>query len=120
MNLTFWILPVLLLGIWAQSWWRGSRRFRLWFALLAPFACVVGTILGLLGSVTDSDDTCALPCDGGLVEHWAAGVDSSSGSAAWLGTGSLLALFVAVPLTIVTLIVEYVLLVRRDSADNRR
>lgn len=113
MHLTYWILPALLVVVWAQPWWRNSRRFRLWFALLAPFACVVGIIVGLLGSTADGDGGCAKPCKGGLVQHWAGSVDSSSAFAA----SSALALFVAVALTIVTLIVEYVLLVRRDSAD---
>jgi hypothetical protein len=55
-----------------------------------------------------------------VARHWAAGVDSSSGPAAWLGAGSLLALFLAVALTIVTLIVEYVLLVLRDRREAQR
>jgi hypothetical protein len=48
-TLTEWILPVLLLTIRVPSWWRGTRRFRLWFALLAPVACVAGVVLALIG-----------------------------------------------------------------------
>ena len=41
----------------------------------------------------------------------------SSGGVAWLIESSLLALAVAVALTVVTLIVEYILLVRRDPRE---
>jgi hypothetical protein len=118
-DLADWILPVLLLAIWVPSWWRGTRRFRLRFALLAPVACVVGIILGLIGANAQSDGSCSSSCDGSAVQRWADSVDSPSGVSAWLGKSSLLAFGVAVALTLITLIVEYILLVRRDSREAR-
>jgi len=35
-NLSDWIPPVVLVAIWVGLRLRGTRRFRLWFALLAP------------------------------------------------------------------------------------
>jgi hypothetical protein len=112
--MTDWILPILLLAIWVPSWWRGTRRFRLWFALLAPVACGFGFILGVIGAITQADGPCSA-CAGGVVLNWADSVDSPTGVSAWLETSSLPALGVALALTVLTLIVEYVLLVQRDS-----
>jgi hypothetical protein len=53
------------------------------------------------------------------VQRWADSVDSPAGASAWLGRSSLLALGVALALTVVTLIVEYILLVLRDSREAR-
>ena len=117
MSLTDWILPILLLVIWVPSWWRCTRRFRLWFSLLAPFACVVGIILGLIGANAQADDPCSSSCAGSAVQRWAPSFDSPPGGVAWLIESSLLALAVAVALTVVTLIVEYILLVRRDPRE---
>jgi hypothetical protein len=118
LKLSDWILPVLVLAIWVPSWWLGTRRFRLWFALLAPWACVLGISLGLvleLSGVDSQVDTCTSSCAGGAVQRWAATIDSPPPSIVWLQTSSLLALAVAAVLTVLTLIVEYVLLVLRDS-----
>ncbi|MEV8506746.1 hypothetical protein AB0368_18300 [Actinoplanes sp. NPDC051475] len=115
-----WILPGLVLAIWMLSWWAGTRRFRLWFALLAPFACTLGLILGLIGAGSQADGSCSSSCAGGAVQRWAADFDSPSASVVWLQASSRLALFVAVVLTVLTLVVEYILLVLRDRRRNDR
>lgn len=112
------ILPLLLLAVWVASWW-GTRRLRLWFALLAPMACVAGVVLAAIGSVSQASGSCSPSCDGSAVQRWAAGVDSPSAPVAWLGGNSVVALGVAVVLTVITLIAEYVLLVLRDSRQPR-
>lgn len=112
----YWVLPALVLVIWVAAWWR-SRRFRLWFALLAPVAAVGGIVLGLALTVSEGREA-ASSCVGrscGNVSGFAAGMDGATGIDAVVGAGSVLALLVAVPLTVVTLIVEYVLLVRRQN-----
>jgi hypothetical protein len=118
-TLADWILPVMLLVVWVASWWRGTRRFRLWFALLAPAGCVAGIILALIGSGSQADGSCSSSCDGSAVQRWADSYDSPSGATAWLGKSSVLALGVALALTVITLIVEYILLVLRDSREAR-
>jgi hypothetical protein len=118
-KLTDWTLPVLVMAIWVPSWWCGTRRFRLWFALLAPFACALGIILGLIGAGSQADGSCHSSCAGSAVQRWAESFDSPSPAIAWLQTSSLRALLVAVTLTILTLVVEYILLVLRDSREAR-
>lgn len=120
MRLIDWILPVLLVAVWASSWRLGTRRFRLWFAVLAPWVCVAGVILALAGSNAQADGSCpggAYSCDGGAVQRWAASFDSPPASVVWFETSSLLALGVAVALLFLTLIVEYILLVLRQRAE---
>jgi hypothetical protein len=116
-NLTDWILPVLLLAIWVPSWWRGTRRFRLWFALLAPAGCVAGIVVALIGAGAQASGSCSTTCDGSAVQRWADSYDSPSALTAWLGNSSVLALGVAVVLTLSTLTVEYILLVLRDKRE---
>jgi hypothetical protein len=96
------------------SWWRGSRRFRLWLALLAPAGAVAGLIAGVIATLSEPSEP------GAGVSQWASDVDGSTGFGDWLFSSSLLALFVAVPLTVVTLVVEYILLVRRTSGARLR
>ncbi|MEV4705085.1 hypothetical protein [Actinoplanes sp. NPDC049316] len=113
-----WLLPILLPAVWVLSWVWGTRRFRLWFALLAPFVCASGFVLGVVAAGSQADSSCSSPaCDGGAVQRWAASFDSPPPAVVWLQTSSLAALFVAVVLTVLTLIVEYVLLVLRDSRE---
>ncbi|MFI7596426.1 hypothetical protein [Actinoplanes sp. NPDC049681] len=119
LTLTDWILPTVVLAVWGLSWWLGTRRFRLWFAVLAPFASVVGVVLGVLGAGSQADGECSSSCAGGAVQRWAASFDSPSPGVVWLQTSAILALFVAVVLTVLTLIIEYVLLVLRDSGEER-
>lgn len=101
-----WILPALLVVVWALSW-RGSRRFRLWFALLAPAGAVAGLVLGVVTALSGPSEP------GGGVAQWAADTDGGSRSADWVFASSLAALVVAVLLTVLTLVAEYLLLVRR-------
>jgi hypothetical protein len=110
-----WTLPAALVAIWLVGWWRGSRRFRLWFALLAPAAAVAGLVLGVLAALEEADTP-----RGADVAQWAASVDGSSGFGTWLSGNSWHAVVVAVPLTVLTLIIEYVLLVLRDSGRDRQ
>ena len=114
-----WLPSILILAIWVFSWWRGTRRFRLWFALLAPMACMLGVVVGLIGAGTQADDACSSSCAGSAVQRWAESFDAPSPSIVWLQTSALLALFVAVALTVLTLVVEYILLVLRDSREAR-
>jgi hypothetical protein len=118
-KLTDWLLSILLVAIWVVSWWRGTRRFRLWFALLAPFVCMLGIVVGLIGAGSQADGSCRSSCAGSAVQRWAESFDSPSTSIAWLETSALRGLFVAVALTVLTLIVEYILLVLRDSREER-
>jgi hypothetical protein len=118
-KLTDWLLSILIVAMWVFSWWRGTRRFRLWFALLAPLVCVLGIVVGLIGAGSQADGSCSSSCAGSAVQRWAENVDSPSTSIIWLETSALLALFVAVALTVLTLIVEYILLVLRDSREAR-
>jgi hypothetical protein len=113
-----WLLSILLVAVWMFSWWRGTRRFRLWFALLAPLVCVLGIVAGLIGAGSQAGASCSPSCAGSAVQRWAESFDSPSTSVAWLETSALLALFVAVALTVLTLVVEYVL-VLRDSGEER-
>jgi hypothetical protein len=101
------VLPVLLLAVWVTSWWLGTRRFRLWFALLAPWVCVAGIILAAFGSLSQADASCSMSCDGSAVQRWAAEVDSPSATVVWLGRNSVAGLGLALALTGITLIVEY-------------
>jgi hypothetical protein len=94
----------LLVVVWAGSWW-GTRRFRIWFVLLAPLGAVVAIVLAFLAVPAGS-------CEHGCVEGWANNVDSSEGIAA-----SLAALYASVVLAPITLIVELVLLVRRNPTE---
>ncbi len=110
-----WGLPVLFLAVWLALWWR-SRPVRLWFALLAPVAAVLGVCAGFL----HHDE--AGPCTRGSchdVPHWAASVDSASGGSL-LSTSALLTLPLAVTLSLITLVVEYIMLVRRQNAEARQ
>lgn len=113
--MTDWLPSILLAAIWLLSWWRGTRRFRLWFALLAPLACVLGIVFGLVEADSQADGSCSSSCAGSAVQRWAESFDSPSRSVAWLEMSALRALFVAVALTGLTLFVEYILLVGRDS-----
>ena len=119
-NPSSWLLSILLVTIWAVAWWRGTRRFRLWFALLAPAFCVLGIVAAVLGALSGSDASCtSSSCPGGAVQRWAASFDAPSAGVLWLEGNALLALGVAVALTVLTLVVEYVLLVLRDSPGER-
>jgi hypothetical protein len=111
---TYWILPALVVAIWVVAWWC-SRRFRLWFAVLAPVAAVGGIVLGLTLIFSDPASCPGTSC--GDVSTWAASVDSPAGIDALLQAGSVLAFLTAVPLTLVTLVIEYVLLVRRQNRE---
>jgi hypothetical protein len=113
-KLTGWLPSVLLVAVWVLSWWRGTRRFRLWFALLAPSFCVLGFLAGLIGAGSQAGGSCSSSCAGGAVQRWTESFDSPSASVAWLETSTLLALPVAIALTVLTLVAEYVLLVLRD------
>ena len=113
-RLTDWFPSMLLVAIWVFSWWRGTRRIRLWFALLAPFLCVLGLVAGLIGAGSQATGACSSSCAGGAVQRWAESFDSPSTGVAWLETSALLALPVAVALTVLTLVVEYIVLVRRE------
>ncbi|BEL05340.1 hypothetical protein Q0Z83_035310 [Actinoplanes sichuanensis] len=118
MNLSDLVLPVLLVVVWVRSWWRGTRRFRLWFALLAPTGCVAGLVLAVIGAFSGAGSSCSgSSCTGSRVQRWAADVDAPSDVLVWWGRNAQLGLAVAVVLTVVTLIVEYILLVRRDSRE---
>jgi hypothetical protein len=75
-TLTDWILSIIVPAIWVPSWWPGTRRFRLWFALLAPFVCALGFILGLIGADSPADGSCSSSCDGSAVQRWAESFDS--------------------------------------------
>lgn len=112
---SFWILAALVLVTWVAAW-RGSRRFRLWFAVLAPIAAIGGIVLGVALTIAQGPG----PCVGrqcGSVAGFAAGLDNPTGIDAMLQANSLLALFVAAPLSTLTLIVEFVLLVRRQNRE---
>ena len=120
-KLSDWPLSVLVVTIWVVAWWRGTRRFRLWFALLAPALCLIGVVAGLLGALSGSDASCTSPsCPGSAVQRWAESMDAPPAGALWLESNALLALGVAVALTVLTLIVEYILLVRREPDGKRR
>ncbi|MFG1604958.1 hypothetical protein [Actinoplanes sp. NPDC049265] len=116
-TLTDWLPSILILATWVLSWWRGTRRFRLWFALLAPTACLVGVVAGLLGAGAQAGVGCSSSCPGGAVQRWAASVDAPSPGVAWLEASALRALLVAVVLAVLTLGVEYILLVLRDARE---
>jgi hypothetical protein len=103
-----WILAVMVVGAWALSWWCGTRRFRLWFALLAPFGAVVGLVAGLVSMVSGCTSACA-----GNTQNRVGNADAVTGSAAGLVINFWVALPVTVALTLTTLVVEYILLVRR-------
>ena len=75
---------------------------------------MVGFILGVIGAFARADGPCSA-CAGGVVLNWANSVASPTGVSAWLENSSLPALGVALALTVLTLIVEYVLLVQRVS-----
>ncbi|GLY07727.1 hypothetical protein [Actinoplanes sp. NBRC 101535] len=114
------IAGVLVLGTWVAAWWR-SRRFRLRFALLAPAAAIAGIVLALVVTV-ETGRAAAGSCAGTDchdVAGFTARLDSPDGFAGLLGANATVALFVAVPLTAVTLIVEYILLVRRQNREDR-
>jgi len=115
-KLIAWLPSVLLVAVWLLSWWLGTRQFRLWFALLAPLACVLGFVVGLIEAGSQADGSCSSSCAGSAVQRWAGSIDSPSASVAWLETSALRALSVAVAVTVLTLVVEYVLLVRRDMS----
>jgi hypothetical protein len=95
------LLAGLLVIVWALSWW-GTRRFRIWFVLLAPLGAVVTIVLAFLSVPAGS-------CERGCVEGWADNVDGSEGVA-----GSLAALYASVVLAPITLIAELVLFLRRN------
>ncbi|GAA4608240.1 hypothetical protein BJY16_006740 [Actinoplanes octamycinicus] len=118
-DLTSAILPALVLAIWVPSWWRRTRGFRLRFALLAPVVCGLGFVMAAFLALTQGGGSCPGSCPGGAVQRWAAGADNPAPLVAWLGASSLLAFLVSVVLTVVTLIVEFVLLVRRDARAGR-
>jgi hypothetical protein len=112
-----WVLPGLLVAVWALLWWQGSRRARLWFAFLAPPGAILVVILAVVQSLQDAD--AAQGCTGGPcdkdVAHFAAGVDTAQGTL--LSTNAFLALAVSLPLFLITMTVEYVLLVRRQNRE---
>jgi hypothetical protein len=114
---TYWIPPTLAVVTWVAAWWC-SRRFRLWFAVLAPVAAIGGILLGLALTLAEGPDA-ASTCMGSSCDTDAALSCMGSGcdTADLIGIGSILALLVVVPLTVVTLIVEYVLLVRRQNRE---
>jgi hypothetical protein len=114
-KLTGWLLSILILATWIFSWWRGTRRFRLWFALLAPAACVLGVVVSLIAAGAQADGGCSSSCSGSAVQRWAASFDAPTPGIVWLETSALRALVVAVALSVLTLVVEYILLVLRDS-----
>jgi hypothetical protein len=96
-----YFLAAVLVVAWVLSWW-GSRRFRLWFTLLAPFGAVAAIVLAFLSVPAGS-------CTNGCVEGWANNVDSSENIA-----NALAALPVSLVLAAITLIAELVLFVRRN------
>ncbi|MFF5076543.1 hypothetical protein ACFY36_05800 [Actinoplanes sp. NPDC000266] len=102
MDLLAWTLPVLIMTLWALSWRFSTRLFRLYFCPLAGLVCVAGLILGLVDAFGGDSS--------GGVQQWADGFGSEPGIAAWIGATSLLGLGVAAALTVLTLIVEGVLL----------
>jgi hypothetical protein len=105
-------LPVLLVVAWSLLWWRGSRRIRLWFVGLAPFAAAAGVVLGLLEYLGERGPARPVSCTPALCGDWG-GVtayrDATSGLGRLIFGNSLLALIVAVALGVVTLVVELLL-----------
>jgi hypothetical protein len=97
-------LAALLLVAWLCSWW-GSRRFRIWFALLAPFGVVAAIVAAFLSVPAGS-------CAHGCVEGWAENVDSSEALA-----NAAAALPVSLAIAVLTLIAELVLFLRRNPPD---
>ncbi|XVV16002.1 hypothetical protein ACQP2X_17105 [Actinoplanes sp. CA-131856] len=90
-----------------MSWRFSTREFRLYFGPLAGLVCVAGLIFGLVDAFSAGGE------EGGGVQQWADGFGPTSEVAAWVGATSLLGLGAAAALTVLTLIVEGVLLLRR-------
>jgi hypothetical protein len=100
-----WFLAALLVGVWAFSWW-GPRRFRIWFAMLAPFGAVAAIVAAFLSVPTGS-------CAHGCVEGWATEVDRSEALA-----NAVTALPVSLATAVITLTVELILFVRRHPPEH--
>ena len=113
-----WIFPVLLLAVWILLWRvRAGRRLRLWFAGLAPVGAVAGIVLGLivvLGSESDGPERTCPGCPSGAA-HWAVSLNSISDVGLLILVNAVFALVLAVPLLIITLLVELTRAPRRDS-----
>ncbi|GAA4934278.1 hypothetical protein [Actinoplanes utahensis] len=111
-----WALTALIVVMWARSWWR-DRTYRLWFALLAPAAAIGGGVLGLVLTFSEAREA-ARSCVGSDCHGVAAftgRVDGADGLGPWITANSALAFPVAAGLTVLTMVVESVLLVRRHT-----
>ena len=97
-------LPGLVVLVWVASWW-GSRRFRLWFALLSPFGSVAAIVFAFMSVPRAS-------CDHGCVMEWANNVDSSDAVAS-----ALLTFPVTLAIFAITGTAELVLFVRRNRPE---
>lgn len=96
-------LAGLLVAVWVMSWF-GSRRFRLWLAMLSPFGSVVAIVTAFLTVPRGS-------CEHGCVMGWADSVDGSANLA-----NALLTFPVALAIAVITGIVELILLIRRKPS----
>jgi hypothetical protein len=108
-----WILPALLGAVWVLLWAVPvRRRTRMWFAGLAPVACVAGIVIGVVtmfsGTGNAVGDHCAesRPCDGGQAAHWAYALNSVSGAGLVIVANALLAAALSLPLLVITAAVE--------------
>lgn len=117
-----WILPALLIVAWALLWWRGTRRVRLWFAALTPAGAVATFILGLVMIQSGDDTSGSRPCTGPVPctaddgARWAQSLASISDLALLITINAVLALVIAVPLAVLTVIVE----LAKKARDRRR
>ncbi len=109
-----WILPGAVVLLWVRSWWR-TLEYRLWFALMAPITAFGGVVLALVLTLMQSR-AAARACAGSDchgVHGFTGAMDDQPGLLDLLGSGAALSLIVALPLTVVTSVVELVRFVRR-------
>ncbi|SBT53143.1 hypothetical protein [Micromonospora auratinigra] len=108
----WWILAALLVTTWLLLWRRPvHRRVRMWFAGLAPLVCAAVLAVGV--TIISRDDgpapgSCvdAGPCGEGGSAHWAHSLAAISDTGLAVTANALLAGVVALPLLVVTAIVE--------------
>src|SRR4051794_5673235 len=95
----YWILPVLLVAVWLLLWIMPvRRRTRMWYAGLAPVACVAGVVIGVITMFTvdgnNVGEHCAesRPCgSGGQAAHWGYALNSISDVGVAIVVSALLA-----------------------------
>ncbi|MGC4885927.1 hypothetical protein [Micromonospora sp. DT227] len=118
----WWILSALLGVVWLLLWLTSVRsRLRMWFAGLAPLACVAIFVVGLVimfsgdGSAGNSCGDSG-PCRSGGA-HWAQSLASISDVGVAIAANAVLAGAIALLLLVITVAVD---LPRRRSLVHRR